>query len=232
MYYAIFSGSPQNKQRSTSALLASVAKQVLTKNQENEADIYDLSNKREWAASMEAFNQAHTILFILPLYVEGVPGLFLEFLDQLDQYMFSGQADGLVDMKNKSKGKISFILQGGFEEASQLRTAEEYLSKIPGDFGCEYRGTLVKGGMFGMATMRGEKFRDKACSEFAAVLESYQKDQGFTKEVADQFAGAEYYSKGMLFLSRFLHPLNVLVWRMMGRKYGIRGAITERPYEM
>lgn len=217
MHYTIISCSPQNKSRSTSAVIAEVTKATLTKNTDDVADIFYLNDRSKWNETLEAFYQGENIIFVLPLYVEGIPGLLLEFLQK-------------TEPSHKRKGSMAFILQGGFEEASQLRTAEEYLSTIPTYYNCEYSGTLIKGGMFGMATMRGEKFRKESCKEFSEMIKQFKQSNAFLKDETKQFTGAEYYSKGMIFLSKFTKPLNRLIWRIMGKKMGLKEPITLRPY--
>lgn len=140
MHYTIFSCSPQSNHRSTSYIIACKVQEGLLDYSENTADILSINNKNLWNECRKAFYESKSIIFVVPLYVEGVPGLFLEFLETIDR-------------EKKKYGKMSFIIQGGFEEASQLRVAEEFLKGIPEYFNCNYAGTLVKGGLFGMATL-------------------------------------------------------------------------------
>lgn len=57
------------------------------------------------------------ILIALPLYVECVPGLLLEFLETLP--------------KKDERTRLSFLLQSGFAEGCQLRCGEAFLEKLP-----------------------------------------------------------------------------------------------------
>lgn len=222
MHYTIISCSPQNKARSSSACIASWLRETLVDTDElseqNEAVIFYLNERTKWDACADRFYKSENTIFIIPLYVEGIPGILLEFLESLDT-------------DRKQEGFISFVLQGGFEEASQLRTAEKYLQTLPGYFQCQYGGTLLKGGMFGMATMRGERFKQKMKESYTEAFKTYKINNSFDKSITKKFAGVEYYSKGMLHLAKLSKPLNRLVWSHMAKKMGSTAPIKSRPYE-
>lgn len=46
-------------------------------------ELYSLSNRKEWNAALEAFCSREHIIFALPLYVECVPSMMLEFMESL-----------------------------------------------------------------------------------------------------------------------------------------------------
>lgn len=216
MHYTIFSCSPQNQRKSTSALIAETMSRALSSDGDT-ASVHYINDKKKWQECRKAFYETEYTLFVMPLYVEGVPGLLLEFLES-------------IDASQKKAGKMAFIIQGGFEEASQLRVAEEFLMQLPGHFNCEYAGTLVKGGLFGMATMRGEKDKERMVKEFQWAAERFKEKNAFDEETARKVAGIEYYSKGMLVLARLSKPLNRIVWYFMGKKMGSQASLTHRPY--
>lgn len=219
MHYTIISCSPQAENKSTSALISKAMQQGLINHTNDTADIYYLNNKANWQNVKKAFINNTNLIFVMPLYVEGIPGLFMEFLETLPA-------------KEHKDTTLSFVIQGGFEEASQLRTAQHYLEQLPEYLNCYYGGTLIKGGMFGMATMRGKKFRDTMCKEFEWIMKDYKASHGFTTEVTNQFAGREYYSKAMIWLATLTKPLNRIVWSMTARKMKVEGKLTNRPYEV
>ncbi len=216
----IISCSPQVKTKSSSCAIAEWARDELSaKYDTSDIETCFLCNRYEWEKCAEAFYRYDKILIVTPLYVESVPGVFLEFLDTLEP-------------EKKINGVISFILLGGFEEASQLRTAEKFLDKLPEYFNCQYGGTLIKGGMFGMASIRGEGFRRKMEVLFKAAIDEYGEKGCFKKEYVSWFAGPEYYSKAMIFLAKLTKPLNRVVWYIMGKKMGVQASLRTRPYEV
>lgn len=224
MHYTIFNCSPNSEKRSSSACIANWLKTTLESDDygslETEivsADIFYLNKKKEWDKCSEAFYESENAIFVLPLYVEGVPGIFLEFLDRLDQ-------------SRKNNGIMSFVLQGGFEEASQLRTAEKFLQTLPSYFNCQYGGTLLRGGMFGMAFMRGDKFKKQIEAKYIEAFQSYKNKKIFDENTAKLFAGKEHYSKSMIVLARLTKPLNRIAWSVMGKKLGAIGRLSNKPY--
>jgi hypothetical protein len=54
-----------------------------------------------------------------------------------------------------SDKKIAFLVQFGFREAIHARPLESYLVNVSRILGCEYLGTIIKGGCDGLATGRG-----------------------------------------------------------------------------
>lgn len=219
MHYTIISCSPQVESKSTSAVIAKAMQRGLMNHTNDTANVYYLNNKANWQEARQEFVTNKVILFVMPLYVEGIPGLVLEFLETLP----------ITEHNDKT---LSFVIQGGFEEASQLRTALHYLEQLPAYLNCNYGGTLIKGGMFGMATMRGEKFRDAMCKEFELIIQEYKANQGFTTEVMNRFAGREYYSKTMIWLIMLMKPLNRIVWSVLAKKMNVQGKLTNRPYNV
>jgi len=128
------------------------------------------------------------------------------------------------------KTKIGFILQGGFQEACQLRTCEKYLEKLPSHLGCEYSGTLLKGGMFAL-TIVSEKRRKKMLQPFREMGIAYARDRRFDKDSVTKFAAPERYSKSFCLLFKLISPINKIAWMYMARKFGIEGKLNARPYE-
>lgn len=81
----------------------------------NEA--YAISDRETWDVICDAYMKNDEILIALPLYVECVPGLLLEFLETLP--------------KKDERTRLSFLLQSGFAEGCQLRCGEAFLEKLP-----------------------------------------------------------------------------------------------------
>ena len=65
---------------------------------------YAVYDRTKWDEIREAYIHNNEIIIALPLYVESAPGILLEFLETLP-------------VKDKNT-RLSFILQGGFAEAS------------------------------------------------------------------------------------------------------------------
>lgn len=124
MHLVIINASPRVEAKSNTARIIRTFVRGFEESG-NTIEVWHLSDKKQWTGAKEAYEKNSNILFALPLYVESVPGIMLEFLETLQP-------------KKEDGTKMSFILQGGFAEASQLRCGEAYLEILPSYFNCEY----------------------------------------------------------------------------------------------
>ncbi len=183
----------------------------------NTTETFYLYKRNEWEIIRKKFYENNNILFALPLYVECIPGIMAEFLESLMP-------------KEKSNTKIGFLLQGGFGEASQLRCCESYLETLPSLLGCEYNGTLLKGDMFAVSFMDG-KIRKQMVEPFYNMGKYYAQNNYFNKEVVNDFAKPEYFSKKVIFLNTVLSPLNKLFFKVFAKKLGCKRSLNDKPYQ-
>lgn len=163
----------------------------------NTAEVWHLSDRKEWEGAAKAFVEGEEILFAIPLYVENIPGIMMEFLEQLPP-------------KTKP-ARISFILQGGFPEAAQLRCGERFLRALPEKLGGTLGGVLIKGNMFGMRLVPEEMAKSEL-EKYIDAGRHFAQNGGFTDEYAKEFAGAEHmpHSEAVQFM---------LIGRIMQRIY-------------
>lgn len=177
MHVVIINGSPRvQKYSNTERIIASFAKGLSEKGASFEA--YAIFNRKSWEMIREAYIKNEEILIALPLYVECVPGLLLEFLETLP--------------KKDEHTRVSFLLQSGFAEGCQLRCGEEFLAKLPGYLGVRYGGCLVKGNNFGIRFLDEEK-QDQITKPYQAMGELFAEGDGFFHEKAKKFTGPEYF---------------------------------------
>ena len=82
MHVVIINGSPRvQKYSNTEKIIAAFAKGLSEK--ECTFETYAISNRKTWDIIRDAYIKNDEILIALPLYVECVPGLLLEFLETL-----------------------------------------------------------------------------------------------------------------------------------------------------
>ena len=82
MHVVIINGSPRvQKYSNTEKIIAAFAKGLSEKDVTFET--YAVSNRSTWDRIRDAYLKNDEILIALPLYVECVPGLLLEFLETL-----------------------------------------------------------------------------------------------------------------------------------------------------
>ena len=181
-HVVIINGSPRTRKFSnTDKIIQSFAKGLEEKGVTYE--LYSLSSRKDRDAAREAFSSNNHILIALPLYVECVPSLMLEFLESLPT-------------KRKCPALLSFILHGGFDEGHQLRLGEQFLQSLPEQLGCAYGGCLVRGGSF-LIRMRDdkklEKMVDKMLTSYTAMGRLFAQSGHFQTPEAKKFTGAEHY---------------------------------------
>lgn len=180
MHVVIINGSPRvQKFSNTDKIIQSFGKGL----QESGAtyELYSLSNRKEWDGARDAFIGNKQIIFALPLYVECVPSIMLEFLETLT-------------IERLQSAQVSFILHGGFDEGHQLRLCEQFLQSIPEQLGCTYGGCLVQGGSFLIRMRDDEKMKkamDKKLDGYAKMGQSFASHCHFMTPEARKFTGPE-----------------------------------------
>jgi len=177
MHVLIINGSPRVKKYSnTNYILVKFTEGL----RENGASFeqYEISDRGSWDQIRQAFDRNTVILIALPLYVECIPGLLMEFLETL-----TPKSDG---------SKMAFLLQGGFMEGVQLRCGEAYLKILAGKLGCTYMGTLVKGDNFMIRFFEGE-WREKVTDPYADMGREYAVNGDFNSKACKKFTGHEKF---------------------------------------
>ena len=177
MHVLIINGSPRVKKYSnTNYILVKFTEGL----RENGASFeqYEISDRGSWDQIRQAFDRNTVILIALPLYVECIPGLLMEFLETL-----TPKSDG---------SKMAFLLQGGFMEGVQLRCGEAYLKILAGKLGCAYMGTLVKGDNFMIRFFEGE-WREKVTDPYADMGREYAVNGDFNSKACKKFTGHEKF---------------------------------------
>ena len=219
-HVVILNGSPRVKKNSnTNKIIDSFSEGL------QEAGIthklYSLSNRTEWDDAREAFMTNEHIIIALPLFVECLPSLLLEFLSTLPT-------------ERKQPAKLSFILHSGFDEGHQLRLGEKFLKTLAPQLGCIYGGTLVKGGSF-MLRMRDnsyiKKMTDKMLAAYATMGQSFANNGNFLTTDAQKFTGSEQNP----WLGRSL--FNLVIYRIVKRNFdrfakewGCTRPLDDKPY--
>ena len=184
MHVVIINGSPRvQKYSNTEKIIAAFAKGLSEAGSTFEA--HAISDRKTWDIIRDAYMKNDEILIALPLYVECVPGLLLEFLETLPQ--------------KDEHTRLSFLLQSGFAEGCQLRCGEAFLEKLPGYLGVHYGGCLVKGGNFGIRILNEEK-QAQATKPYQAMGRLFAEGEGFFREEAKKFTGPEYFPLPMRLL--------------------------------
>ena len=216
MHLVIISGAARPRERSNTAkIIASFQKGF--EESGHTTEVWYLSDRRQWANAAKAFADHDNILIALPLYVENIPGILLEFLEGLSPKAVPGT-------------KLAFLLQSGFPEASQSRCCEKFLETLPAKLGCTYAGTLLKGDLFGLG-LTDEKNREKLLAPFTEMGRYYAKTGYFDKQTVDAFAAPEYMPPNQIRIYNlvFKHISRFYMGRV-AKKLGCQTRLDAKPY--
>lgn len=216
MHLTIISGAARPKSKSNTAKIIEAFCKGFQDNG-NTTEVWYLSDRRQWNMARNAFTENTDILFALPLYVENVSGIMLEFLESLSP-------------KGQSGTRLSFIVQGGFPEASQSRCCENFLKTLPGKLGCEYGGTFIRGDMFGVGLL-GNRLGAKMVAPFIDIGRSFGQYGYFDQSIISRYSSPEYLSEKQIRQSEKWGKY-VQKWFMniIAKRLGCAGKLDAKPY--
>lgn len=217
MHLTIISGAARPKSKSNTARIIEAFCRGFVEDG-GTAETWYLSDRAQWPQAAEAFAKSEHILIALPLYVENIPGILLEFL--------SGLA-----LRNDREAELAFLVQGGFPEGSQSRCCESYLETLPAQLGARYAGTLIKGDMFGLGLVDG-KSRERMLAPFTDMGRYFARTGRFDKATADDFAAPEYLpEKQIRSYRRVMGKVSRIAMGFVARRLGCKERLDARPLE-
>jgi len=216
MHVVIINGSPRvAKNSNTDKIIDSFGEGLISQGLTFEK--HAISNRNSWDEIREAYVKNENIIFALPLFVECVPGMMLEFLETLP--------------KKDERTTVSFILQSGFAEGCQLRCGEEFLSKLPAYLGTAYGGCLVKGDNFAIRVLDQEK-RKQITGPYREMGVIYANNKGFNCEEAKKFTGPEKFGIGMiLMLSVVFKTVGKKMYKQVADRWGCTEPLDAKPWK-
>ena len=216
MHVVIINASPRvQKNSNTEKIIAAFAKGLSEK--ESTFETYAISNRKTWDIIRDAYLKNDEILIALPLYVECVPGLLLEFLETLP--------------KKDEHTRLSFLLQSGFAEGCQLRCGEAFLEKLPEYLGVRYGGCLVKGNNFGIRII-DEDQQAQATKPYQAMGKLFAEGDGFFRKEAKKFTGPEYLPlPARLLMGLIFKTFAKKMFQQAAASWGCRAPLDEKVWE-
>lgn len=216
MHLAVIVGSPRAVQKSNTAKIM----EAFLRGFEaagNTSEAWYLAEQKQWHGAKKAYEANEHILIALPLFVENIPGILLEFLEQLSPKAAPGT-------------KMAFLMQGGFAEASQLRCGEAFLETLPAYLNCEYAGTLIKGDNFAISFLP-EETAVKMTKPYEEMGKLFAQKGSFAKEKVTQFAAPEYFSAPMRVFLQAITPVQNLMLRRIAKSIGCKEKLDAKPYQ-
>ena len=118
MHLVIISGAARPQSRSNTAKIITAFQKGYAESG-NTTEVWYLSDRRQWKNAGQAFTACDNILIALPLYVENIPGILLEFLEELTPKTVPGT-------------RLAFFAAGWFSGS----VSEPMLRKISGITSC------------------------------------------------------------------------------------------------
>lgn len=219
-HVVIINGSPRIKKKSNTNKIVQAFAEGLEKAGITHK-LYSLSNHAEWDEAREAFMTNDNIIIAVPLFVECLPSLLLEFLSTLPT-------------ERKQPAKLSFILHGGFDEGHQLRLGEKFLQSLPAQLGCSCGGVLVKGGSFMLRDRENsyiKKMTDKMLASYTAMGLSFARNGSFSTPEAKKFTGFEKNPKiGVLLFNLIFKRIVKKNFERIAQEWGCTEPLDRKPY--
>lgn len=218
MKLTIFIGSPRNK-KSNSRILINQFLEGFSRVDHSEVDIHFLANIKKLEEHTAAFSRAETVLIIFPLYTDCMPGIVKLFFESIAKHG-----------NNKYK-RLGFIVQSGFPESVHSVYIENYLERLTQRLGCQYIGTIVKGGVEGIQIMP-KYMTKKLFNDFSLLGEGFARNGTFSEQIAKKMRKPFKMSIFNIFILRLMSKLGFanFYWNMNLKKnkaYHLRFA---KPY--
>lgn len=183
MNVTVIGATPRDPRESNSSrIAASFAKGVMRAG--SQADVLMLANRSQWSAAKTAFFRNSVVVFVLPVYNAAIPGLMMEFLEELETEI-------RADKHRIGTKRLAFIVHSAFPEACQRRSCEDILKVLTKALNGEFAGILSCGDTFGMNFM--ERLKTKRMLEFEEMGVKFVAHEGsFLFAEAAEFTGSEY----------------------------------------
>ncbi|QVK17014.1 NAD(P)H-dependent oxidoreductase [Mycoplasmatota bacterium] len=159
----IINGSPKGKKGNTEIFIQNFIKDI----KEEVVIKRIIEEDNEVLANL--IKDFDSIIIALPLYVHGMPGCLMRFIEHLNREITN----------NKS---IGFILQYGFPEGFQGEYIERYFESLAEELNMKFLGTLVKpeaAAIYTMPSFLTKKLFNKL-KEFGRV---YEESSCFDKQI-------------------------------------------------
>jgi hypothetical protein len=217
MQLTFINGSPRAKNSNTQKLMDYFIKGFL-ETEGNICDIeYIVKNRNDLNSLAEKFAKSEHVLIGFPLYVDAMPGSVKEFFEALAPLM--GKCADV---------SLGFVIQCGFPETYQNRFIERYCEKFARRLGCRYIGSIVKGGLEGLA-IQPKVLTDKYEFFFHALGSEFGKTGKLDTVMLEKLARPEHLKPEDM--SKLVPFINKALWDSQMEKNGVLDKSFDRPLQ-
>jgi len=144
MQLTFINGSPRGKNSNTGKFMDNFIRGFLETDGNNCDVEYLVHHRKDLDRLVTIFSNSENVIIAFPLYVDAMPGSTKEFMEALVPIAHTGTIPAL-----------GFMSQCGFPETHHLRFVERYLEKYTRKLGCNYIGSIMKGGGEGLHIQPG-----------------------------------------------------------------------------
>lgn len=217
MPLVIFNGSPRGKHSNSAILIDEFLKGHSLVNS-SKTEINFLISNSDKKKRRNLLNIADKVIVILPLYCDSMPGIVMEFFEELYS----------IGLEGKS---IGFIVQSGFPESKHSEALETYLLKFSKRLKAHYIGCIIRGGVEGIKIMH-PKMTKKLFLRFQTLGKIFGESGEFNKEVKSLLGRPYTLSIGRRLLFSIASKIGItnFYWNMMLKKNGAFENRFNKPY--
>ena len=217
MSLIVFNGSPRGKNSNSNIITNWFLEGYNNSNAPvrylNKADSHD-----DLAKEMTAYKK---IVFVFPLYVDGMPGQVKHFFEMLDSYK--------KDLQGKN---VTYIIHCGFSEAIHCRNLEKYLIRYSSIMGFKNYGVVVIPGSEGFKVMPSSMTKKK---RFATTRLGSEFNSSKPYNLSDLkiLSGKEKMSKTDILVFSVLSKIGLtnMYWNSSLKKNKVFDKRFDAPYE-
>ena len=198
MSLVVFNGSPRGK-KSNSTVISNWFIEGYTNHDYTVKYLNRISEQKSLAESAGKYDE---LLFVFPLYVDGMPGQVKNFFELLIPYK--------DELKNK---KVTFIIHSGFSEAIQSRALEQYLNGFSDNMGLKNHGVIIIPGSEGFKLMPSAMTAKKR-EAIIRLAKEFERETEYNSSDLSYLRSRESYSFPMriLFRAAALLGLTNMYW--------------------
>ncbi len=194
MKLAIFNGSPRGVTSNTKTLLQCFQKGFEYSGGEITTLDY-LIKEKELKRQVQNFRDAENILLAFPLYVDSVPGIVKQFIEEVGNFDGSGK-------------NIIFFIHSGFPEAIHSEALGRYLELLVKRWGMKHLGTILKPGTEQIRMRPGERNQD-LYQDFEQLGRTLAKSGELNQKILTKFKELYVFPKYVATVIRLVKKLGI-----------------------
>ena len=220
MQLTLFNGSPRGKKSNTRILLDHFTR-GFEQADDCKINLAYLVHHRVVQKHVDLFKTSENVIVAFPLYTDAMPGIVKYFFEALAP--FCGR---------EGNPRLGFIVQSGFPEAAHSCYVERYLEKLAKRLGCEYLGTVVKGGVEGIQVMPPWMTK-KLFQTFFQLGTDFASTGTFNPDLLKSLAPRDQMSFGRIQFMKTMQRLGLtnFYWNSQLKRNGVFDQRFAQPYK-